>query len=233
MQAAEIRPGLWMLTDALGMPAYLLHRGDAVVLVDTASAGNGAALVAAAGHTPTHVVLTHWHADHAGSAAEIRAATGATVLAHRLDAPVVRGDEIGSEPLFTPAESELHARVAAGLPPAPPCPVDVELDDGDRIPDLGAVVIGTPGHTDGSIALHFPDEELLFTGDVAAHAEGQVFLGPFNTDRPRATASFRRFAGLPARTVCFGHGAPLLDEATAALRDAAATVPVPDPLGAP
>jgi glyoxylase-like metal-dependent hydrolase (beta-lactamase superfamily II) len=230
MQRTEIRPGLWMLTDGRGMAAHLLHRGDAVVLVDTTSSGNGAALAA---ERPTHVVLTHWHADHAGSAAEIRAATGATVLAHRLDAPVVRGDALGAEPVFTPVERDLHARVAAGVPPAPPCPVDVELDDGDQIPDIGAVVVGTPGHTDGSIALYLPDEGVLFTGDVAAHAEGHVILGPFNTDRARAAASFRRFAELPARTVCFGHGEPLLDDAAAALRHAATAAQVPDPLGAP
>lgn len=228
MERSEIRPDLWMLTDDHGMPAYLLHRGDAVVLVDTGGAGNGAALAAT---RPTHVVLTHWHPDHAGSAAEVRAATGATVLAHRLDAPVIRGEAVGAEPILTPVERELHARVAAGLPPAPSCPVDIELDDGDDVPGLGAVVVGTPGHTDGSIALYLPDDGILFTGDVAAHAEGHVLLGPFNTDRPRAAASFRRFADLPARTVCFGHGAPLLDDATAALHDAATAAQVPDPLG--
>jgi glyoxylase-like metal-dependent hydrolase (beta-lactamase superfamily II) len=240
VQHREIRPGLWMLVDGRGMQAYLLRRGGsggATVLVDTGSADHGAALVAAAAElgagTPTHVVLTHWHADHAGSAAEVRSATGAAVLAHRLDAPVVRGAATGTEPVFTPAERELHARVAAGLPPSPPCPVDVELDDGDHVADLGAVVVGVPGHTDGSIALYLPDHGIVFTGDVAAHVDGQVFLGPFNTDRARAAASFRQFADLPAATVCVGHGAPLLDDAAAALREAAAAAQVPDPLGAP
>jgi glyoxylase-like metal-dependent hydrolase (beta-lactamase superfamily II) len=226
-----------MLVDGRGMQAYLLRRDGATVLVDTGTAGHGAEIVDAATAlgvgVPTHVVLTHWHADHAGSAAEVRAATGAVVLAHRLDAPVVRGDAVGPGPVFTPAEHELHERVAAGLPPSPPCPVDVELADGDGVSDLGAVVVGLPGHTDGSIALHLPDDGVLFTGDVAAHAEGQVILGPFNTDRARAAASFRRFADLPAVTVCFGHGAPLLDDAAAALREAATAAQVPDPLGAP
>ena len=133
--------------------------------------------------------------------------------------------------MFTPAERELHARVAAGLPPSPPCPVDVELDNGDHLAELGVVVVGVPGHTDGSIALHLPDGGILFTSDVAANRDGQVFLGPFNTDRARAAASFRRFAHLPAKTVCVGHGAPLLDDAAAALREAAAAAQEPDPWG--
>jgi glyoxylase-like metal-dependent hydrolase (beta-lactamase superfamily II) len=35
-------------------------------------------------------VLTHFHADHAGSAAEIREWSDA-VIAHRDDAPIIRG----------------------------------------------------------------------------------------------------------------------------------------------
>lgn len=113
--------------------------------------------------------------------------------------------------------------------------MDVELDDGDRIDALGAAVIATPGHTDGSVALHVPDVGVLFTGDVAAESEGAVMLGPFNIDRAQARASFRRFAG-PAGggtvdTVCFGHGRPLQGDRVRLLRDATSVDVVPDPLG--
>lgn len=134
--------------------------------------------------------------------------------------------------MFTATEEALFARVGAGLPAAPPpCRVDVEVDDGDRIDELGAVVVATPGHTDGSIALHLPDAGVLFTGDVAAESEGRVVLGPFNTDRERASASFRRFADLAADTVCFGHGNPLRDDDVRLLHAAASGEVVPDPLG--
>ncbi|SHG99078.1 MBL fold metallo-hydrolase [Halobaculum gomorrense] len=39
------------------------------------------------------VLLTHWHADHAGLAGAIQAESGATVHAHEADAPLVAGDE--------------------------------------------------------------------------------------------------------------------------------------------
>jgi len=38
-----------------------------------------------------HIVLTHWHPDHMGSAAELRRLTGAQVAIHELDAPVPGG----------------------------------------------------------------------------------------------------------------------------------------------
>ncbi|MEU0739791.1 MBL fold metallo-hydrolase [Streptomyces sp. NPDC006134] len=37
-------------------------------------------------------MLTHFHGDHAGGAAEFAALSGAEVPAHPLEAPVLRGD---------------------------------------------------------------------------------------------------------------------------------------------
>ena len=171
------------------------------------------------------IVLTHFHDDHVGSAAELARRSGARVLAHRVDAPVIRGDMPAPAPDFTDEEKMLREQLvagAAGLPAAPPCPVDQELASGDLI-DLGggAAVIGAPGHTDGSIAVHIPSQRLLFTGDsVAANGAGLVILGPFNVDRDQAIESFRELATLDVDTACFGHGDPVRADASAALRDA-------------
>ncbi len=235
MDVVALRPDLTMIVEPPGQ-SYLLRHDGGVLLVDTGRLGLGAAtldVLRDAGLGPeslTHVVLTHRHADHTGSAAEIAALTGATVYAGRADAPLIRAGDPGPPPAFTDAERALHAQVAAGLPDAPPCRVDVELDDGDRIDELGAVVVATPGHTDGSLALHLPDARVLFTGDVAAEYDGRVILGTFHTDRARATESFRRFAGLAADTVCFGHGRPLQGDQVRLLHDAATAETVPDPL---
>ena len=237
----DLRPDLRMLPGAPGH-AYLFRRRDGVVLVDTGLPGRGEAVAAALRDwgldrdALTHVLLTHWHDDHTGSAAEIRAWPGVRVWAHRADAPVVRGEVEGVRPVFTEAESAFLASLGAGSDPphgpvdAPPARVDRGLEEGP-LDELGLEVVATPGHTDGSIALLAPDEGVLFTGDIAAEHEGAVILGPFNTDRPRAAASFRRLAARAGDVdaVCLGHGQPLLGADAAALSRAGEDVP--DPLG--
>ncbi|MGW3118294.1 hypothetical protein ACWDBW_14335 [Streptomyces sp. NPDC001107] len=56
-------------------------------------------------------------------------------------------------------EFEVPSRAAwPPLPPAPPCRVDREVEDGGVL-DFGggAVVVAVPGHADGSMALHLPE----------------------------------------------------------------------------
>ena len=226
MDVVEVVPGLHLLR--LGIAnAYLWHDADGATLVDTGPPGSGAAVSAALQSLVMRrqdlrrIVLTHFHDDHAGSAAELASWAGAQVIVGRADAPFVRGDVPGPPPSFTPAEQALHAVVAADLEPAPACRVDREIDDGDLL-DLagGAVVLGAPGHTPGSIALHLREHGVLLTGDTVAEHQGQVVLGPFNTDRAGAWASLRRLASLDVEVACFGHGQPVPTDAGAALRRA-------------
>ena len=195
---------------------WLWRDGDAVTLVDAGPAGSGERIAAALAEqgldrdAVVRVVLTHFHADHAGGAAEVRAWAGAEVVAHRDDAPAVRGDAAPPFPELLPAERELFAAVSADLPPAPPCPVDREVADGDVLPfGGGAHVLHRPGHTAGSIALHLPAHRVLFTGDTVAESGGVVILGPFNPDRERALASFRALTGLDVDLALPGHGEPV------------------------
>jgi len=194
----ELRPRLYRLL--LGKyQAYLWRDEQSVTLIDTGEVGSGPGIVDAlaqiglAGSDLDRVVLTHSHDDHAGSAAEVASWSAAQVIAHAADAPVIRGEAAERPPNLTDFEVQLHAQVAAGLPPAPPVRVDREVRDGDVL-DFGggAYVISTPGHTDGSIALHLPEHGVLITGDIAAEYEGEVILGVFNLDRaqqpPRSSA---------------------------------------------
>jgi glyoxylase-like metal-dependent hydrolase (beta-lactamase superfamily II) len=104
------------------------------------------------------------------------------------------------------------------VPDAPPVRVDREVTDGDPLPG-GAVVVGVPGHTPGSIAVHLPRERVLFTGDTIARApDGRVVLGVFNVDRAQARASAAKQAELDVAVACFGHGEPL-EDASAVLRE--------------
>ncbi|WP_372350655.1 MBL fold metallo-hydrolase [Streptomyces sp. KL116D] len=230
----DVTPRLRMLRFPVGQ-AYLWRDGDELTLIDAGAPGAGQPIAEAVrdwGHAPQDVrriVLTHFHEDHAGGAGEFARLSGAEVCAHRLDAPFVRGEKRGPGPVFEDWERPIHAQALAQLPPSPehpefPSPVR-ELTDRDVL-DLGggAHVVGAPGHTDGSIALHLPAHGVLFTGDAVAVSpvDGQVILGVFNLDREQALASFRRLAALDSDVACFGHGAPVVGGSAAALRSAAA-----------
>ncbi|MET9514276.1 MBL fold metallo-hydrolase [Streptomyces sp. NPDC002994] len=206
--------------------AYLWRDGDELTLID---AGNKDAApdieeaIRSLGLRPENIrriVLTHCHRDHVGAAQELAERYGAEIVAHRLDAPVIRGEQPVPEPVLLDWERPLYAH-GLTVPPAPATRVDREAEDGDLLGfGDGARVVHSPGHTDGSIAVHLPHHGVLFTGDCVAGV-GQIMLGVFNTDRERALESLRRLAALAPSTACFGHGDPLTDDAAYILRAAA------------
>ncbi len=65
----------------LGQSAVELTHGDARILVDPFLTGNPKATVSADELEPTHILLTHGHADHYGDAVSLSKRTGAPVLA--------------------------------------------------------------------------------------------------------------------------------------------------------
>jgi glyoxylase-like metal-dependent hydrolase (beta-lactamase superfamily II) len=223
----EIIPGVnGVIMDGLGVgQVYLYQEADRITLVDAGAAGNGELIVGAIeamGRRPEDLAqafITHYHNDHVGSLAHVVERTDAEVLAHALDAPVIRGERDAEDPVLSGWEKELHDQVAEDMESWPPARVDRELADGDEI-DLegGARVVHVPGHTPGSIALYVPKRRLLFAGDAAASVEGNPIVGVFNLDREQTRASFRKLAELDFEVACFGHGAPLDKEASLAFR---------------
>lgn len=204
VEIIDVTPRLRMLRFPIGQ-AYVWRDGDALTVIDTGTAGH-ADRIAALGRVE-RIVLTHCHGDHIGSAAELRAITGAPVHAHRLEAPVIRGEQPEPTPVIPPEERELFDRVTPNVPLAPRSPVDHEVEEGDVL-DFGdgARVLSIPGHTPGSIAIHLPAHGVLFTGDTVATWDGAPIPGVFNTDRPLLLESVRRLLDLDPAVLCVGHG---------------------------
>jgi L-ascorbate metabolism protein UlaG (beta-lactamase superfamily) len=65
----------------LGHACFLIEEGDVRVLVDPFLTGNPKAAKEAGDVDPTHILLTHGHADHIGDTVDIAKRTGAPVLA--------------------------------------------------------------------------------------------------------------------------------------------------------
>lgn len=234
MQVIQLLPRLYFLNFPVGH-AYLWRDPDGLTLIDTGLPGSAPSIAGAireAGYQPAdlrRLVLTHFHGDHIGAAAEIAGWGEVEVSAHRGDAPFIRAQAPGSAPDLADWERPIYDQVTRELPADPVTPprIDREFSDGDELCfGDGAVTVAVPGHTPGSVAIHLPRHRVLFTGDAAARGpDGNVMCGVFNVDRAQAAASFRRLAALDATVACFGHGEPLTHDAAARLQAAARSLP--------
>ena len=193
-------PLTWARANLGFVSAYVLARGNTAAIVDTGVAGSASAI----GQTLStlglnysdvaHVILTHNHADHAGSISEVLAeAVNATAYAGEADLGGIPGDIsglVGGEDIFgfemlpTPGHTAGHMAVIdhqAGL-----------LVAGDAIfTEEGGVVEG-------------PER--------------------FFSDVPQSRESIKAMAALTFNTLLVGHGEPIEDAADTAVAALAATL---------
>ena len=145
--------------------------------------------------TLKQIVVTHAHIDHIGGAAQLKRVTGAPVLFHQADLPILDMLEMQAGWL--------------GIPTPEKVTLDQSANDGlaTGIPGLEAEVIHTPGHTPGSICLLFPKQELLLAGDTLfAGSVGRTDL-PGGDTQTLLHSIHTRVLLLPERTLVVpGHG---------------------------
>ncbi|MFF5205357.1 MBL fold metallo-hydrolase [Streptosporangium sp. NPDC000396] len=159
--------------------AYLIRcneTGDGLLIDAAADADRLLALV---GDRPiSKIVTTHQHGDHWQALERVAKATGATVIAHPLDAAAL------------------------------PVPVDLTVEHGDGVTVgvVTLEVIHLRGHTPGSIALHYPGH--LFTGDsLFPGGVGNTNKDPERFTQLFTDVSERIFDRLPDETWVYpGHG---------------------------
>jgi glyoxylase-like metal-dependent hydrolase (beta-lactamase superfamily II) len=156
-----------------------------------------------------YILLTHAHKDHAGSAAQLRNATGAKVVSHALDAEIIESG-VHQRPM-TPAPGILNRILfqlfVKDLLPVPRTTVDRHVGDGEVMDDLdGLQVIHTPGHCAGQVAFLWPREGgVLFVGDAAANTLG-LRLSISYEDLALGKRMLAKLAALPFSVALFGHG---------------------------
>ncbi|MEP6649784.1 MAG: MBL fold metallo-hydrolase [Lapillicoccus sp.] len=181
--------------------ALVLVHGSQAAVVDTGVSGStdaiGTALQSAGAtwDSVADVVVTHHHADHAGSLADV---------AERATKATVHAGEADISSISSPRQI-------------------VATADGSEI--LGLQVVATPGHTLGHVCVLDRATKVLVAGDALGNTAGLTGSSPRNTaDADQAKASVKKLAALDIGTILFGHGEPLTSDASAALRKYAGTL---------
>lgn len=173
---------------------YVIHTKTEAVAVDP---GGPPAPVTAylkeRGLSLTHILLTHLHFDHTVGVAELVQSTGAAVLASDRDRYML--------------DSDLGKGGVWGLP------LNAPFAFTDTVPGeialLGSVckVLGTPGHSPGSLSFYFPVPGAVFCGDVLFYRSVGRTDFPGGSQTGLMESIRKELFSLPDETVVYsGHG---------------------------
>ena len=181
-----VTPAGVVVIDALGSPALarLLLEGLAKVTSKPV----------------THVVLTHYHADHIYGLQEFRR-RGAKILAHRGGLDYLNSETATNR--LQASREELAPWIDAQTQLVAPD----EWLDGPRDLVLGGVTLQLrpvgPAHTPGDLVVFLPSEKVLFAGDIVFR--GRVpFVG--QADSRHWIAALDQLLTMEAQVVVPGHG---------------------------
>lgn len=220
----ELAPGLHRIGNDL-VAVHLIVTDAGMTLIDTGLPGHYAELVRelrALGRPLTDIrgiVLTHGDSDHTGFAERLRRELDIPVYVGGADAARAQGEK---PPAPTSKDGRrlgpmlrffAYAMGKGGLR-VPPIAHVVPVADGDELDLPGSPrIIGMPGHSPGSVAIHVPAVRAVFVGDglttrsVLTGVDGPQ-PAPFTDDQAVASASLGTLAALDVDWVIPGHGAP-------------------------
>ncbi|MBX3061441.1 MAG: MBL fold metallo-hydrolase [Anaerolineae bacterium] len=130
------------------------NTGDAVIIDPASDASVILDIVRYEKWTVRQILLTHAHFDHVLALREVKSATGAPILMHAADVPLLQTLPIQMQMFF-----------GTEVPPAPA--PDQVVNDGDVI-EVGSIrlqVRFTPGHSLGHVVYLSHERNICFCGD--------------------------------------------------------------------
>lgn len=205
--------------DGVNGNVYLVEDDAKLTLIDTGlprSSGKIIKYIKQLGYEPSSVstiILTHFHIDHVGSAKKMQELTNAKIAVHEAEADVVAAKRSPPKP------KKLLVKALNSIFKATPVEPGLLIKDGDKIG--GLLVIGTPGHSDGSISLLDEKRKVMFVGDAVRFVDGKVEGPPegFTLDMARAKGSIGRISTFDFDVMLSGHGEPLMPSASEKLKN--------------
>jgi glyoxylase-like metal-dependent hydrolase (beta-lactamase superfamily II) len=147
------------------------------------------------------ILITHAHIDHIAGAARLKKLTGAPILYNQHDLPLVKMMDVqatwlgmATPEVQSPDDTLEDGRVIA-------------IGTGPEANGLTGNILFTPGHTQGSVCLYLPGEQLLLAGDTLfAGSVGRTDL-PGGDSGTLIRSIHNKLLPLPDDTVVVpGHG---------------------------
>ncbi len=170
-----------------------------------------------------YIVITHHHFDHSSGAHRLREETGARIVMHRDEAPLLQraaDEELPSDVDAPPDRQEFREQTLRfrrdGAKGAP----DELVSDGDtlRVGGLTLRMVHTPGHTAGHLSPFLEESRVVFAGDNVLGLGTTVVPPPPHGDMAQYIDSLAKMQALEAELMCCGHG-PVVREPNRKLQE--------------